>query len=81
MPWLLQTALRLDHADLVVGHHHTDQLGVGLNGLFQLLFRDQAVLLWSQQRDLKSLLLQLQKGVEHRVMLTGHTDQMAWSTV
>jgi len=31
--------------------------------------------------DLKSLLLQLQQRVEHRVMLTGHTDQMAWSTV
>ena len=72
---------RLDHPNLIVGHHHAHQLGVGLDGLLQLLHLDQAVLLRSQQRDLKSLFLQPHQGVEHGVMLTGHADQMPWPSV
>ena len=36
---------RLDHPDLIVGHHHAHQLGVGLDGLLQLLHLDQTIAL------------------------------------
>ena len=68
----------LEGADLIVGVHDGHQAGVGADGRRQLLQADQAVLMDGEVSDLEPLLLQLGQGVEHRVVLDGVGDDVAF---
>ena len=67
---------RLDHTDFVVGHHHAHQLRIRLDGLFQLCRLNQAIGPGREQRQFEAFLSELLQGIEHRMMLAGHADQV-----
>ena len=70
---------RLDHTDFVVGHHHAHQLRVCLDGLFQLCRLNQAIGPGLEQRQFEAFLPELLQGIEHRMMLACHADQVPWA--
>src|SRR5882672_9304348 len=67
---------RLDHADLVVHHHHRDEDGIGAQRRLELLQVEQAVLPRIEIGRFEALALELAHGIEHRLVLGLHRDDM-----
>src|SRR6266704_2979355 len=67
---------RLDHADLVVHHHHRRENGVGAQRRLELLQIEQPVLLRVEVGRFETLALELAHGVEHRLVLGLHRDDV-----
>src|SRR2546430_8165224 len=63
---------RLDHADLVVHHHHRNENGVGAQRRLELLQVEQPVLLRVEVGRLEPLALEFAHRVEHRLVLGLH---------
>jgi hypothetical protein len=67
---------RLDDADLVVHEHHRHEMVSGRMRRLELLEVDQAVLLRVEVGHLEALALELAHGVEHRLVLGLHGDEV-----
>ena len=66
----------LDDADLVVDQHHRDQDRVGTQCVAQAVQIQQAVLLHVEVGHLEALAFELAAGVEHRLVLGLHRDDV-----
>src|SRR5438445_4465043 len=67
---------RLDHADLVVHHHHRNEDRVGADRRLEFLQDDDAVLLGLKIGRLTTLALELAHGIEHHLVLAVHSDDV-----
>src|SRR5712671_1697342 len=67
---------RLDHADLVVDHHHRDEDGIGAQRRLEFLQVEQPVLLRVEIGRFEPLALELAHGIEHRLVLGLHRDDV-----
>src|SRR6266568_61370 len=67
---------RLDHADLVVHHHHRHEDGIGAEGRLEFVQVEQAVLLRIEVGRHEALALELAHRVEHRLVLGLHRDDV-----
>src|SRR6266851_4779956 len=67
---------RLDHADLVVHHHHRHEDGIGAEGRLEFVQIEQAVLLRIEVGRHEALALELAHRVEHRLVLGLHRDDV-----
>src|SRR5258705_9350770 len=67
---------RLDHADLVVDHHHRDEDGIGTQRRLELFQIEQAVLPRIEEGRFETLALELAHGIEHRLVLGLHRDDV-----
>ena len=67
---------RLEHADLVVGHHDRDENRLVADRRFQLVEADPAVLVHRQIRDAIAFLLEALARVDHRFVLGDARDDV-----
>src|SRR6266850_6292249 len=67
---------RLDHADLVVHHHHRHEDGVGAEGRLEFFQVEQPVLLRIEVSRFEPLALELAHRVEHRLVLGLHREDV-----
>jgi hypothetical protein len=67
---------RLQHADLVVRRHDCDQDGLIVDGAFQVVEIDQAILLDGHIGDAVAIFLQTLASVEHSLMLSHGGDDV-----
>ena len=67
----------LQDADFIVGGHDAHQTRVRPDRFLKLGWRDQAIGLGLEQRNLESFPLQLAEGIQHSVVFRIHADQMS----
>src|SRR6266849_2669493 len=73
---LADLGYRLDHADLVVHHHHRHEDGIGAEGRLEFFQVEQPVLLRIEVSRFEPLALELAHRVEHRLVLGPHRDDV-----
>src|SRR5216683_2235617 len=73
---LADLGYRLDHADLVVHHHHRHEDGIGAEGRLEFFQVEQPVLLRIEVSRFEPLALELAHRVEHRLVLGLHRDDV-----
>jgi hypothetical protein len=66
----------LQDADFIVGGHDAHQTRVRPDRFLKLGWRDQAIGLGLEQRNLESFPLQLGEGIQHSVVFRIHADHM-----
>ena len=66
----------LNHTDLVVHEHHRHKHGVWAQSSLEPVEVEQAVVLHFEVSHLKTLALQLARGVKHRLVLGFHGDEV-----